>query len=179
LIHICDRLEERLNFRPLTPTETIAQLQGEIANIRAELAVANGQVRYSMKDQAAKFVPANKQQGSGSYQGEWEMIGNGTHRLISLDLLGAIAGALSRSKNAPKTLEKVRSLIELDGDIQLRADRARSRFDAWIGDSPNAPYPGMIKAFESHYGQSFADKDWRNEASVWAAAWKAAEISRR
>ena len=27
------------------------------------------------------------------------------------------------------------------------------------------------EAFEAHYGQSFTDKDWRNEASTWAAAW--------
>ena len=102
------------------------------------------------------------------------MIGNGTHRRVSLDLLGAIAGALDRSKNAPNTLESVRSLIELDGDLERRVDGAWAQFCAGIGGSPEAPYPGMIGAFESHYGQSFADKDWRNEASVWAAAWKAA-----
>lgn len=103
------------------------------------------------------------------------MIGNGTHRWISLDLLGAIAGALSRSKNAPNTLENVRRLIELDGELERRVDGVWAQFCAGIGDSPDAPYPGMISAFESHYGQSFADKDWRNEASVWAAAWKSAK----
>jgi hypothetical protein len=29
----------------------------------------------------------------------------------------------------------------------------------------------MIEAFEAHYGQSFTDKDWRNETGIWAAAW--------
>jgi len=29
----------------------------------------------------------------------------------------------------------------------------------------------MIEAFEAHYGQTFTDKDWRNETSIWAAAW--------
>jgi hypothetical protein len=29
----------------------------------------------------------------------------------------------------------------------------------------------MIQAFEAHYGQSFTDKDWRNETGIWAAAW--------
>lgn len=53
-------------------------------------------------------------------------------------------------------------------------DKAWARFCAKIGDGPNAPYPGMISAFERYYSQSFADKDWRVEASVWAAAWKAA-----
>lgn len=53
-------------------------------------------------------------------------------------------------------------------------DRSWAQFCAGIGDSKDAPYPGMIAAFESHYGQSFADKDWRNEASVWAQAWQAA-----
>ena len=46
---------------------------------------------------------------------------------------------------------------------------------ACIGDSSSAPYPGMIAAFERHYGQSFSDKDWRDEASGWAAAWKASK----
>lgn len=53
-------------------------------------------------------------------------------------------------------------------------DSAWAQFCAGIGDGPKAPYPGMIGAFERYYGQSFADKDWRKEASVWAAAWKAA-----
>lgn len=52
-------------------------------------------------------------------------------------------------------------------------DKAWSRFCAEVGEGPNAPYPGMIAAFEQYYGQSFKDKDWRTEASVWAAAWKA------
>ncbi len=39
---------------------------------------------------------------------------------------------------------------------------------------PDVPYPGMQEAFESHFGQSWTDRDWRNEASTWAAAWKAA-----
>ena len=51
-------------------------------------------------------------------------------------------------------------------------DKAWVRFCAGIGDGPDAPYPGMIATFEQYYGQSFADKTWRSEASVWAAAWK-------
>ena len=35
-------------------------------------------------------------------------------------------------------------------------------------------FPGMIEAFEKHYGQSWADREWRDEARTWAAAWKAA-----
>jgi len=53
-------------------------------------------------------------------------------------------------------------------------DKAWAQFCAGVGDGPNAPYPGMIGAFERYYGQSFADKDWREESAVWAAAWKAA-----
>lgn len=40
-------------------------------------------------------------------------------------------------------------------------------------DDSSSPYPGMAAAFELHFGQSWTDRDWRNEASVWAAAWKA------
>lgn len=50
-------------------------------------------------------------------------------------------------------------------------DGAWSQFCGGIGRGPDAPYPGMIEAFEAHYGQSFTDKDWRNETGVWAAAW--------
>ena len=52
-------------------------------------------------------------------------------------------------------------------------DIAWVRFNAAFTDG-DAPYPGMIAAFENHYGQSFADKNWRREASVWAQAWHAA-----
>ena len=41
--------------------------------------------------------------------------------------------------------------------------------------SHDAPYPGMSNAFESHFAQSFTDREWRHEAQVWAAAWKAAK----
>ncbi len=56
-------------------------------------------------------------------------------------------------------------------------DKAWARFCGGIGDGPDAPYPGMISAFERYYSQSFIDKDWRNEASVWAAAWKQALLT--
>lgn len=53
----------------------------------------------------------------------------------------------------------------------VTVDKAWSQFCGGIGRGPDAPYPGMIEAFETHYGQSFIDRDWRNEASTWAAAW--------
>lgn len=56
-------------------------------------------------------------------------------------------------------------------------DRAWAQFCGGIGDGLDAPYPGMISAFERYYSQSFADKAWRNEASVWAAAWKSALLA--
>lgn len=52
-------------------------------------------------------------------------------------------------------------------------DKAWALFCSEIGED-KSPYPGMIQAFERHYGQSFKDKAWRNEASVWAQAWSAA-----
>jgi len=87
------------------------------------------------------------------------MIGNGSDRIVSLDLLGAIAGALSRANNTPNILEKIRGIIKSNGN------------------SFDVPYPGMSEAFEAHFGQSFEDRDWRIEASVWAASWKAASRS--
>lgn len=56
----------------------------------------------------------------------------------------------------------------------IGVDKAWAQFCGGIGRGPEAPYPGMIEAFEAHYAQSFTDKDWRKETGVWAAAWKAA-----
>lgn len=63
-------------------------------------------------------------------------------------------------------------------DYSSMVDRAWARFCGAFGDGPDAPYPGMIASFEIHYGQSFRDKEWRTEASCWAAAWhKATELA--
>lgn len=59
-------------------------------------------------------------------------------------------------------------------DYSSTVDRAWARFCGAFGDGPDAPYPGMIASFEIHYGQSFRDKEWRTEASCWAAAWSKA-----
>ena len=59
-------------------------------------------------------------------------------------------------------------------DYSSTVDRAWARFCGAFGDGPDAPYPGMIAAFETHYGQSFRDKEWRTEAACWAAAWSKA-----
>lgn len=59
-------------------------------------------------------------------------------------------------------------------DYPSTVDRAWARFCGAFGDGPDAPYPGMIAAFETHYGQSFRDKEWRTEAACWAAAWSKA-----
>jgi hypothetical protein len=39
-------------------------------------------------------------------------------------------------------------------------------------DGPDAPFPGMATAFETHTGQSWTDIDWRAETATWASAWK-------
>lgn len=59
-------------------------------------------------------------------------------------------------------------------DYSSTVDRAWARSCGAFGDGPDAPYPGMIAAFETHYGQSFRDKEWRTEAACWAAAWSKA-----
>ena len=46
-------------------------------------------------------------------------------------------------------------------------------------DDSDAPYPGMATTFERHFGQSWTDRDWMNEASTWASAWKAASDAAR
>ena len=62
--------------------------------------------------------------------------------------------------------------LELEREVaELKAKLAEVPHCGGIGRGPDAPYPGMIEAFEAHYGQAFTDKDWRNETGVWAAAW--------
>ena len=53
--------------------------------------------------------------------------------------------------------------------------KAWARFSHELHRSPDAPYPGMADAFEQHFSQSFIDREWRAEATTWAAAWKAAK----
>lgn len=78
------------------------------------------------------------------------------------------------------TAPELRQILEThwpeptDALLQKSCDSAWARFCGVIGTGPDAPYPGMIEAFEAHYGQSFADKEWRTEAACWAAAWKRA-----
>ena len=50
-----------------------------------------------------------------------------------------------------------------------------ARFKNELHRSPDTPYPGMSEAFEQHFSQSFADREWRAESATWAAAWKAAK----
>ena len=68
-----------------------------------------------------------------------------------------------------------KDLLEAQTTVDAETvDRAWARFCGAFGDGPDAPYPGMIAAFEIHYGQSFRDKAWRTEAACWAAAWSKA-----
>ena len=53
--------------------------------------------------------------------------------------------------------------------------KAWARFSNELHRSHDAPYPGMSEAFEQHFSQSFADREWRAESATWAAAWKAAK----
>lgn len=63
-------------------------------------------------------------------------IGNGTHRTISLDLLGTIAGALSAAGNAPATLRQVRELTSSDG------------FDGDVAPEPVAIHNGCAEMID-------------------------------
>lgn len=102
-----------------------------------------------------------------------------------LERLGALARENEDLKRRLAELEKQQPVNERLVDEALAAaeaqqaepvnerviDRTWARFCG-----PDAPYPGMIEAFETHYGQSFRDKDWRTEAACWAAAWHKAVL---
>lgn len=51
---------------------------------------------------------------------------------------------------------------------EQRLATAMKRFDE------HGPLPGMISAFEQQFGQTWTDREWRQEASIWSAAWRAA-----
>lgn len=85
-----------------------------------------------------------------------QAIRNGLYMNISYVARAAIAAAEAQQTEP------------IDGRV---IDRAWARFCGAFGDGPDAPYPGMIAAFETHYGQSFRDREWRTESACWAAAW--------
>ena len=58
-------------------------------------------------------------------------------------------------------------------DGETEADKERRI--KWAMNEDQLPWPGMMAAFESYYGQSWFDKSYRDETSVWAAAWKSAK----
>lgn len=67
-------------------------------------------------------------------------------------------------ENATKALASLPLAGAAQNAVALRDPRMEP-FDK------HGPLRGMIAAFETHFGQSWTDKDWRDEASTWAAAW--------
>jgi len=81
-----------------------------------------------------------------------------------------------QAENARLCAEKhLAALNHTEGKKKIddAVDKAWGRFCAAMPDD-QSPYPGMAKAFEVHYGVSWTDRDWRNEQSTWAAAWRMA-----
>ena len=102
-----------------------------------------------------------------------------------LERLGALARENEDLKRRLAELEKQQPVNERLVDEAVAAAEAQQAEPVnervidrtWVRFcGPDAPYPGMIEAFETHYGQSFRDKDWRTEAACWAAAWHKAVL---
>ncbi len=94
------------------------------------------------------------------------------------DALKAGLAAKSRTAKSAALMHHVWHLAALNHTegkkkIDDAVDKAWGRFCAAMPDD-QSPYPGMAKAFEVHYGVSWTDRDWRNEQSTWAAAWRMA-----
>ena len=62
-----------------------------------------------------------------------------------------------------------------DGLFDGETDADKERRIQWAINEDQLPWPGMMTAFENYYGQSWFDRDWRDETAIWAAAWKAAK----
>ena len=128
-------------------SEIIEAMQAEINELRAALAERDAKLAALEKQEPVDAIAVDDM--SDGYDKRYGRVLVATENCIKP--LYAAAGA------APEPTKTV--------------DRAWSRFCGCIGRGPDAPYPGMIEAFESHYGQNFTDKDWRNETGIWAAAW--------
>ena len=138
---------ERLAASPATLEVEFTALRSEALDLRAALAERDAKLAALEKQEPVDAIAVDDM--SDGYDKRYGRVLVATENCIKP--LYAAAGA------APKPTKTV--------------DRAWSRFCGCIGRGPDAPYPGMIEAFESHYGQNFTDKDWRNETGIWAAAW--------
>jgi hypothetical protein len=85
------------------------------------------------------------------------------------------AGYFSRSWKSEdaKLANKLRTILAAATQAQPEA-REQRLAAAMKRLDKEGPLPGMISAFEQQFGQDWADRDWRNETSVWACAWRAA-----
>lgn len=77
------------------------------------------------------------------------LIGKGSTRIVSLDLLGAIAGALNRGGPRPNLLAKVREVIGQDGpDSALECrplEPKPSKIDTLLACLPDSPFTRQLK----------------------------------
>lgn len=149
-----------------TAEQRIHKLEGgegdSFVTIEQALIAERDELRAALAERDAELAALEKQEPVA-----WLVYGNGSHRYSTLtfdvsqvpDIYvgGDVVALYAAAGAAPEPTKTV--------------DRAWSRFCGCIGRGPDAPYPGMIEAFESHYGQNFTDKDWRNETGIWAAAW--------
>lgn len=92
--------------------------------------------------------------------------------LVSEDVLQQVLNALNIAFDHYQTYHNHQATFIDESITALKECVEHSQSPSEIRDS--VPYPGMSEAFETYYAQSFTDRDWRNESSVWAAAWKAA-----
>jgi hypothetical protein len=89
-------------------------------------------------------------------------------RLLAQSMWNELLAATPAPSPAPVAQEAA------DTGADERIERALGQFYMGVSDSDKTPYPGMAEAFEGHFGQSWQDRDWRQEASTWAAAWRKA-----
>ncbi len=160
--------EHATNIRPLYARPAPA----EPVNARL-LDVAVWPAGYCRDPNGKMSIPAGKEEDFNfgydvGFQEAWEILNSA----IS-------AAGKSPTSQQERLLQDMQAAItaaeaQRQTDYSSTVDRAWARFCGAFGDGPDAPYPGMIAAFETHYGQSFRDKEWRTEAACWAAAWSKA-----
>lgn len=139
--------------------DAIEELRSKLAAREADILDLSAQFRAKLDPLQAKLSKLEGQEPVMVYEGRCIIdCGDGGHQNVTmLKMIAAGSKLYAAAGAAPESTKTV--------------DRAWSQFCGGIGRGSTAPYPGMIEAFEAHYGQSFTDKDWHNETGIWAAAW--------
>lgn len=153
-------------------TAVHAMAQRSIARAEAALA-SSDDTQPGAEERRLRRMLCRQRHGVSAYMDDGEATFGGDEFQRPTDYLRESLDSIEQAwiEAGRKQVAQAEPQAQRPTDYSSMVDRAWARFCGAFGDGPDAPYPGMIAAFETHYGQSFRDKEWRTEAACWAAAW--------